>query len=241
MTRLTYALLFVLLLGIAIPVFAKDGDSIQGTFKSPYAVMDFADAGDGIGLRVVGSQRTAGYLCGDGDTLSQGQQYVTVSIELTCDPARSGNCVLASFDFELAGANGIIYPNTAEEDDSAFDIPPGSEASGDVSAFISGDDTDIILLFYHFPTIPYTFPLVFVTGLEEVTRVSIPINATIGMIAREGPGPDHDFTGVFNRGEQILAYGRNEDGSWLAITFGWVPADLVEACGDIMSLPVTSP
>lgn len=133
--------------------------------------MNFADAGDGIGLRVVGSQRTADYLCGDGDTLAQGQQYVTVSIELTCDPARSENCVIASFDFELAGANGIIYPNTAEEDDSAFDIPPGSEAFGDVSAFISGDDTNIILLFYHFPTIPYTFPLVFATGLEEVTRV----------------------------------------------------------------------
>ncbi len=87
--------------------------------------MNFADAGDGIGLRVVGSQRTADYLCGDGDTLAQGQQYVTVSIELTCDPARSENCVIASFDFELAGANGIIYPNAAEEDDSAFDIPPG--------------------------------------------------------------------------------------------------------------------
>ena len=141
----------------------KMGDSVQGTFKSPYAVMDFADAGDGIGLRVVDSQRTAGYLCGDGDTLSQGQQYVTVSIELTCGPARSENCDLASFDFELAGADGIIYPNTAEEDDSAFDIPPGSEASGDVSAFIGGDDTDIIMLFYHFPTIPYTFPLVFAT------------------------------------------------------------------------------
>ena len=59
------------------------------------------------------------------------------------------------------------------------------------------------------------------------------------MIARVGPSKDLDFTGVFNRGEQLLALGRNQDGSWLEISFGWIPADLVDAGGDIMSLPVT--
>ncbi len=37
----------------------------------------------------------------------------------------------------------------------------------------------------------------------------------------------------------LLVKGRNEDGSWLEIVFGWIPAEHVQTDGDIMSLPVT--
>jgi len=127
-----------------------------------------------------------------------------------------------------------------EQDERAFDLAPGAETFGDISAYVSSDDTDLVLLFYHWPSIPFTFPLVFATVLAPETKEGMPVNATVGMIARVGPSSDLGFTGVFNRGEQLLALGRNADGAWLEIAFGWVPAELVEAEGDIMSLPVTS-
>ena len=60
------------------------------------------------------------------------------------------------------------------------------------------------------------------------------------MIARKGPAFGLGFTGVFNRGEEVIAHGRNADGAWLEISFGWVPAELIETDGDIMSLPMTA-
>ncbi|MCY4072070.1 MAG: hypothetical protein OXG60_12305 [Chloroflexi bacterium] len=228
----------ILLLGLAIPVFAQYGEYGQGSFKNPYPLRNYSDSVDGISLRIVGLQRPA-EPGADRDPPAAGQEYVIVSVQLTCDPSRSENCVVASFDFELAGSHGIIYPNAMKEDESAFDFAPGAEAFGDISAYVSSDDTDLVLLFYHWPSIPYTFPWVFATELAPETREGIPVNANVGMIARVGPSSDLAFTGVFNRGEQLLAFGRNADGAWLEISFGWVPAELVQAEGDIMSLPVT--
>ncbi len=229
----------ILLLGLGIPAFAQYGDFGPGSFKNPYPLRNYSDSVDGISLRAIGLQRPA-EPGADRDPPDPGQEYVIVSVELTCDPSRSENCLVASFDFELAGSMGIIYPNVMNEDEGAFDIAPGAEAFGDISAYISSDDTDLLLLFYHWPVIPYTFPLVFATEPAPEMREGIPINAKTGMIARVGPSSDLDFTGVFNRGEQLLALGRNADGAWQEISFGWAPAELVEAEGDIMTLPITS-
>ena len=174
------------------------------------------------------------------DAPADGQEYLVVSIELTCEPSRSENCIIASWDFELAGDQGIIYPNAADEDESAFDLAPGEEGFGDVLALISSDDTNLLLLLYRFPTIPYTFPIVFATETSLEPSEGIPVSATVGMIARKGPAYGLGFTGVFNRGEEVIAHGRNADGAWLEISFGWVPAELIETDGDITSLPMTA-
>ena len=210
----------------------------KGHFKLPYRVKNFSDPVDGKAVRVVGMQRPAD-MAGNADAPAEGQEYVVVSVELTCERSRSENCMLASWDFEVAGDNGIIYPNAADEDESAFDLAPGAEASGDLLALISSDDSNLLLLFYHFPSIPYTFPIVFATESSDDPSAGIPVSATVGMIARDGPAYGLDFTGVFNRGEEVYAHGRDAEGSWLEIYFGWVPAELVETDYDIMSLPVT--
>ena len=238
MSRLRSVAICLAILAAAMATVAQDYPSGRGAFNDPYPLRNYEDVSDGISLRVVGMQRPAD----PGDKLdlpAEGQEYVVVSVELTCDPDRSENCVVASWDFELAGANGIIYPNLVDEDERAFDLAPNTEASGDVLALIDKDDSDLMLLFYHWPTIPYTFPRVFATEEKPEPGPTIAINATIGIIARVGPSKSLDFTGVFNRGEQLLALGRNQDGSWLEISFGWILAELVDAEGDIMSLPVT--
>ena len=239
MSKLKGVLLLVLLLGFAMPTLAQPSSRNWGTFKNPFPLRNYEDVGDGISLRVVGLQRPADS-GNDSDTPAEGQEYVIVSLELTCDASRSENCVIASFDFEVAGDKGIIYPQSAAMDERAIDFAPYTEAFYDVSALISSDDSNLVLLFYRFPDIPYTFPLVFATELFPEPTEAIAINANIGMIARVGPGGNLDFTGVFNRGEQLLAHGRNADGTWLEIQFGWIPAEHVDAEGDIMSLPVTS-
>ena len=228
-TKTAYFL--VLLLACVMPVGAQTQDTGDGSFKSPYALHHFADSGDGILVRVTGIERPADQMVGDLPPPAAGQEYVSVYVEVQCAASRSENCQVASFDFELAGDNGIIYTYAGEW---AVNLDPGDRAGKTMVALINNDDANLVLLFYHFPTIPYTFPLVFATAELPEASVEIPINA------RVGPADGLDFTGVFNRGEQLLAHGRSEDGSWLEIQFGWVPAELVEAEGDIMSLPVTA-
>ena len=239
MSKLKGVLLLVLLLGFAMPTLAQPSSRNRGTFKNPFPMRNYEEAGDGISLRVVGLQRPVDRNSGS-DAPAEGQEYVIVSLELTCDASRSENCVIASFDFELAGDDGIIYPHAVDMDERAIDFAPYTEAFYDVLALINSEDSNLVLLFYRFPDIPYTFPLVFATEPFPEPTEAIAINATIGMIARVGPSSSLDFTGVFNRGEQVLAHGRNADGTWLEIQFGWIPAEHVDAEGDIMSLPVTS-
>ena len=46
--------------------------------------------------------------------------------------------------------------------------------------------------------------------------------------------------GVFQRGQEAAAFGRDEAGAWLQINDGWVIAKNVNADSDIMALPVTT-
>ena len=231
----------VLLLIIVSPVFAQNEDVGQGTFKDPYVLDHFADTGTGILVRVTGLERPAD-MGDDMDAPAEGEEYVIVSVDVQCASSHSENCDVTWWDFELAGDQGLIYANAAENSPDAltFDLAPGDETSGSLIAAVNSDDTHLVLLFYHFPGIAYTFPLVFATAPAPEPVDGIAINATVGMIARVGPSSNLDFTGVFNRGEQLIAHGRSQDGTWLEISFGWVPAGLAEAEGDIMALPVTS-
>ena len=223
---------------VAMSTMAHDSPRVQGSFKHPIPFQNYALVGDGVSVRVVGTSRPAEL--GDGvQPPGEGQEYVVVLMELTCDADRSEHCAVASWDFELAGDNGIVYPNLSHEYERAFEFAPNTEVTGHMFARVSSDDKNLVLLVYHWPTIPYTFPLVFATEAAPEPGPSLAVNATIGMIARAGPSKSLDFTGVFNRDEQVLAQGRTRDGGWLEIAFGWIPAELVNTEGDIMSLPVT--
>ena len=241
MPKLTFFLLFLLLLGSAFPASAQPENPSQGSFKHPVRLNYFAEErGSGIMLRVTGLKRPAD--AGEMDAPDEGEEYASVFIDVQCADNNQENCVIYGVDFELAGDMGIIYTNAAgaASDLPIMDLAPGETASTTVTALVNSDDTQLMLLFYHWPTIPYTYPIVFATEAYLETTAPLPILARVGMLARVGPSSDLDFTGVFNRGEQLLAHGRNADGTWLEISFGWVPAEFVETEGDIMSLPVTS-
>lgn len=66
------------------------------------------------------------------------------------------------------------------------------------------------------------------------------ITAKQNLALQSKPDYDSDVLGVFQRGEQATAFGRDEAGGWLHIAEGWVIAKNVETAGDIMTLPVTT-
>lgn len=68
----------------------------------------------------------------------------------------------------------------------------------------------------------------------------IAITARQNLALQSKPDYDSDVLGVFPRGEQANAFGRDEAGSWLHIADGWVIAKNVDAAGDVMGLPVTT-
>ena len=232
-----------LLLVIVGPVFAQDGGYAgAGTFKDPFVFNSFADTGNGLLVRVTGLERPADEAMCEENLRPEGVECVGVSVDVQCASSRAENCDIIWWDFELAGDQGLIYANAAEDASDAltFDLAPGDEASGSLIAIVNSDDANLTLLFYHFPDIAYTFPRVFATEPSPEPADGIAITATVGMIARVGPSSGLDFTGVFNRGEELIARGRSADGAWLEISFGWVPAELVETEGDIMALPAAS-
>ena len=73
----------------------------------------------------------------------------------------------------------------------------------------------------------------------EVIEMSLVAKSTINV--RSGPGTDFEIVGRFESGGQEKAIARDEGGTWLRIGEGWVFAELVEPCGDALSLlPVAS-
>ena len=68
----------------------------------------------------------------------------------------------------------------------------------------------------------------------------IAITARQNLALQSKPDYDSDVLGVFQRGEQANAFGRDEAGAWLHIADGWVIAKNVDAAADVMDLPVTT-
>lgn len=68
----------------------------------------------------------------------------------------------------------------------------------------------------------------------------IVITARQNLALQSKPDYDSDVLGVFQRGQEAAAFGRDEAGAWLQINDGWVIAKNVDAAADIMDLPVTT-
>ena len=231
---------FLVLLLLVSPVFAQDeGYPGTGTFKDPFVMNHLADSGALTSLRVTGLERPADR--GDGMAVpAEGEEAVLVSVDLECAVSRSENCYFSSFDFELSGDNGIVYETAFEAGEAVeIELEPGGAASVDWPFLISSDDANLALHYYNHHSMQFAFPQIFATEARAEAE-PIEIVPTISVVTRVGPRRDLAFAGVLHRGEALLARGRNADGAWLEIGFiGWVPAEFVEAAGDIMSLPVT--
>ena len=84
------------------------------------------------------------------------------------------------------------------------------------------------------------FLLLVLLVIPIFAQSEIAITARQNLALQSKPDYDSDVLGVFQRGEQATAFGRDEAGSWLHIAEGWVVAKNVDAAGDIMGLPVTT-
>ena len=86
-----------------------------------------------------------------------------------------------------------------------------------------------------------TFLLLALLALPVLAQANeIAITAKQNLALQSKPDYDSDVLGVFQRGAEAVAFGRNEAGSWLHIAEGWVAAKNVEANGDVMTLPITT-
>ena len=230
--------LFLFLVLLLLAGFVSAQDEGAGTFKDPFVINYLADSGALTSLRVTGLERPADR--GDGMDPAEGEEAVIVSVDLECAVSRSENCHFSSFDFELSGENGIVYETDFEAGGAVeIELLPGGAASVDWPFLVSSDDAHLTLHYYNHQSMQFAFPQIFATEARAEVE---PIEAvpTISIVTRVGPRSDLAFAGVLHRGETLFARGRNADGDWLEIgSIGWVPAEFVEAEGDIMSLPIT--
>lgn len=224
--------LLVLLFVLASPMFAHEEN--LGSFKNPVPLGEGAEVG-GMVMRVIDFTRPLD----DAKAMSTypNQESVEITVAVDCQSDQQDNCQLYPDDFAVAGELGIIYDN---ESIGQHQLGPGvADYQIVVTALIDRADASLLLLYSHFGVTPYTYPLVFATQQRRISQHSMEISAAVGMLARVGPSSELDFSGVFGRGEALMAQGRNADGGWLEIAFGWIPAEHVDTVGDIMSLPVT--
>ena len=85
--------------------------------------------------------------------------------------------------------------------------------------------------------------IILLLGLLAVpifAQSEIVITAKQNLALQSKPDYDSDVLGVFQRGQEAAAFGRDEAGAWLQINDGWIAAKNVDADSDIMTLPVTT-
>ncbi len=75
---------------------------------------------------------------------------------------------------------------------------------------------------------------------ESAGTTEITVLAKQNLALHSKPDFYSNVLGVFQSGEELSAFGRNTDGSWLQTTDGWVNANNSAADGDIRSLRITS-
>ena len=76
------------------------------------------------------------------------------------------------------------------------------------------------------------------TGLPIVPSVTLTATQTLTLYS--GPRLNFDRLDVLEGGEQAIAFGRDEAGTWLQIPGGWVSIERgLESSGSIMDLPIT--
>ncbi len=85
--------------------------------------------------------------------------------------------------------------------------------------------------------------IILLLGLLAVNifaQSEISITAKQNLALQSKPDYDSDVLGIFQRGQEAAAFGRDEAGAWLQINDGWIAAKNVDADSDIMALPVTT-
>ena len=80
--------------------------------------------------------------------------------------------------------------------------------------------------------------LAYSSTAQDSDRIEIIANQNLAIQGE--PTFDSDVKGIFESGKSMMAFGRNEDGSWIQVADGWVVSKNVTAKGEINSLPATT-
>lgn len=220
-----------------------DGSAGTGTFSDPFRFGINGGTGDGLVVKVVGVLRPAdsiirGYNMFN-DRPAAGQEYVIVKVEVYCEQGGNSSCDTNYFDYSLVGDKGVVYDYASVVNDNDLDVEifPGASGSGDLTFLIDAADTNLRLIYTEFfgssdNGIFYEAEPSHDSGLE--------ITASSNVNIRSSPSTNGGVVGSLQPNTPVLAFGRNQEGSWLQIANGWIFADLVTVDGDVQQLPVTS-
>jgi hypothetical protein len=214
-----------------------------GSTTDPFKFNQYADDGTGILLKVSGIARPADQTIRNenrfNDRPNDGEEYVIIFVDIRCTSSRSDNCENNYLDFDLVGDNNVIYEYASVVYDDKLDINlrPGGEGSGSLPFLIESDDTNLQLAFH--PSGYFSNEVIYYSA-EPSAGDGVIILSTSSLNVRGGPSTNFGLVGSLQNGEEAIAFGRNEDGTWLQLIDGWVFTELVETSGDVMTLPITT-
>ena len=214
-----------------------------------YPAGEAGDTGQGFTVRVTGFVRPANNVIEGQSPFNPdpaaGEEYVVVVVEVACQTA----CDVDYFDFALTGDSGIVYSGARVYYEGRLDVR-GAGGSGDLPFLIRVDETNLQLLYLadrlNDVVVAYEVgeprgALTVQSTAEAITATpegGIEVVANTNLNVREGPGTQYRIAASFPAQTALIAYGRNEDGTWLRVVQGWVFAELVTAEGDVDELPV---
>lgn len=213
----------------------------SGTPDDPHGFDQAAPAREFMDLRVVENRRPADeWLQEEADASyappAEGQEYMTVSVEVLCAWEGRDSCEVDQTNFRLVGDLGIEYQpdvGIVLRDEMQMRVTAGQSRVGVLPFLIQTEDSNLTLIYS---------PDAFATGEDRVyyrAQVAIEVIATAQLIVRGGPGTQFAPHGGLIQGQIVPAIGRNEDASWLRIPDGWVFAEYLHLReGDALLLPV---
>jgi transforming growth factor-beta-induced protein len=221
----------VLLLTLAIPVMAQDGQDI----------VDIA-VEDGRFTTLVAAVQAAGLV----DTL-KGEGPFTVFAPTDDAFAALPEGTVEALLEDIPALTDILLYHVVAEAAMAADVVALSSvttANGlDVSIKVENDtvflnDTVQVII----TDIEASNGVIHVVDAVLLPPVSVTNNRPNTLNFRSGPGLDRSIIGAFPIGARAEAVARNEAGDWVQINnegvIGWVFAPLTTPSGDVMSLPV---
>jgi hypothetical protein len=219
-----------------------DGSAGTGTFPDPFRFGISGNVGNGLVVKVVGLLRPADSIIRGynpyNDRPGANQEYVIVKLEVFCEEGGSSSCDTNYFDYSLVGNKGVVYDFASVVDDNKIDVEifPGATGSGEIAFLIDSTDSDLKLIYSEsFGSSDGVF-----FEAEPSKDSGLEITATSNVNIRSSASTNAGVVGSLAPNTPVLAFGRNQDGTWLQTASGWVFADLVNVDGDIQQLPVTS-
>lgn len=215
----------------------------SGAFRDPFRFGVNGNIDDGMALKVVGVLRPAdtiirGYNMFN-DRPSSTQEYVIVKVEVFCLEDGTSSCSTNYFDYKLVGKNGVVYDFASVVNDNDLDVElfPGASGTGDLVFLIDSSDTELELI-YQARFGGSSEGIFFEAEPSPDSGLSIVSVSSVNI--RSSPSTNAGVVGTLQPNVSVLAFGRNEDATWVQTAIGWVFADLVTIDGNIQDLPVTS-